>query len=44
MRIDRRGVLAVLVVVVALVGSACGSSNKKSATKTQPASSTVVVG
>jgi osmoprotectant transport system substrate-binding protein len=44
MRIDRRGVLAVLVVVVALVGSACGSDNKKSATKTQPASSTVVIG
>jgi osmoprotectant transport system substrate-binding protein len=44
MRIDRRGVLAVLAVVVALVGSACGSDSKKSATKTQPASSTVVIG
>jgi osmoprotectant transport system substrate-binding protein len=45
MRIDRRGVLAVVVVVVALVGSACGSDNKKSATKTKAASaSTVVIG
>ena len=44
MRIDRRGVLAVFVVVVALVGSACGSDNKKSTTKTKAASSTVVIG
>ena len=40
MRIDRRGVAAVFLVVVALVGSACGSDNKKSATKAS--SSTVV--
>lgn len=43
MRIDRRGVLAVFVVVVAFVGSACGSDNKKSATKTKAASSSTIV-
>ena len=44
MRIDRRGVAAAFLVVVALVGSACGSNNKKSATKAKASSSTVVIG
>src|SRR2546423_9295491 len=44
MRIDRRGVGAAFLVVVALVGSACGSDNKKSATKAKASSSTVAIG
>jgi len=44
MRIDRRGVAAAFLVVVALVGSACGSNNKKSATKAKASSSTIVIG